>query len=276
MSIHPAIRAVQLGLRSLGHDPGVIDGWWGLRTATAAQRLYRGGPAAQTVWAVTQLQSGLADLGHRPGRVDGVYGAQTRAALHRLITAGGAPAASQVEVGPPPADTAVALPVTAGGPRLYQGAARYLVQSVMLHTSATSTTWWRGKTNAQMLEEIRSWHTTPEAQGGRGWRDIGYHRVAFPDGEVLEGRPLTEIGAGAVDHNRGWIHICMVPVVTIERMGLPEDYYTPETLAAARSQIARIAALTPITRLSGHNEVAAKLCPGFRVIDADWTNLNVT
>ncbi len=276
MSIHPAIRAVQLGLRSLGHDPGTVDGWWGVRTATAAQRLWRGGPAAQTVWAVTQLQSGLADLGHRPGRVDGVYGAQTRAALHRLIRAEGKPVASQLDLGGPPADTPVTLPVRPEAPGIYQGAARYLVRSVMLHTSATSSTWWRGKTNAAMLAEIRSWHTTLVAKGGRGWKDIGYHRIIFPDGEVLQGRPLTEIGAGAVDHNRGWIHICMVPVVTIERMGLPEDYYTPETLAAARAEIARLARLTPITRLSGHNEVAAKLCPGFRVVDSDWTDLPVT
>lgn len=276
MSIHPAMRAVQLGLRSLGHDPGTVDGWWGAKTRAAAERLWRDGPAAQTVWAVTHLQSGLADLGHRPGNVDGLYGAQTRAALHRLIRADGASAVSQIVTGPPPADMPVSLPVRPGAPGLYQGAARYLVQSIMLHTSATSSTWWRGKANAAMLEEIRSWHTTPVDKGGRGWRNIGYHRVIFPDGEVLEGRPLTEIGAGAVDHNRGWVHICMVPVVTIERMGLPEDYYTPETLAAARAEITRIAAMTPLNRLSGHNEVAAKLCPGFRVINSDWTELPVT
>lgn len=94
MPLHPSIRPVQLGLRSLGYDPGPIDSWWGAATVATAEALQLSGPAKMTAWAVSQLQTGLAELGHRPGPVDGIWGPQTRAALGRMIDADGYSAAS--------------------------------------------------------------------------------------------------------------------------------------------------------------------------------------
>ena len=68
-----------------------------------------------------------------------------------------------------------------------------------------------------MLAEVRRMHTAPKSQGGRGWSDIGYQAVTFPDGETLVGRPWDRIGAGAVGYNRGVFHHLMIEVQTIIR-----------------------------------------------------------
>lgn len=38
-------------------------------------------------------------------------------------------------------------------------------------------------------------------QQGRGWKDIGYHRVIFPSGHVYEGRPIGVQGAHCLNAN---------------------------------------------------------------------------
>ncbi|WP_273280964.1 N-acetylmuramoyl-L-alanine amidase [Pseudooceanicola atlanticus] len=148
---------------------------------------------------------------------------------------------------------------------IYQGRARYAVQEVILHTSATGTDWWMGKTVEEMRDEIRRWHVD-----GNGWSDIGYHRVVAPDGTIAIGRSLYTIGAHCRERNRGTIGICMVPVREITAMGDFEDFYTEEQRAAVKGYITELRELTNIKWVTGHNEYANKLCPGFRVQDEDW------
>lgn len=276
MSQHPGSRSIQTGLKALGFDPGLIDGWTGPKTLAAGRRVLfdqRELPRNREAWRA--VQRGLKDLGYAPGPIDGLYGQQTRLALLRWYEANGVPASSAmvpnlppvVQPAPKPFDTAQSL--VSNGAVIRQGSAGHVVRSLMLHTSATAGTWWRNVTNQWMLEEIRRWHTDPKPKG-RGWRDIGYHRVFFPDGQSLQGRPYNVIGAGAENFNAGWIHLCMIPIKTIERMGKVTDFYTAEQVNAVRAEIARLALHTPLTRIAGHNEVAAKLCPGFRVLQSDW------
>lgn len=148
-----------------------------------------------------------------------------------------------------------------------QGAQGYLVNEVCLHTSATTTEWCRGKTVAQMREEIRGWHVND-----RGWKDIGYHYVIAPDGSIAIGRPETVIGAGVEGHNRGVIHICMVPIVTILKMGRFVDFYTAAQRVTVREMLLNIEKSVGRGKLSvtGHNVYANKLCPGFKVVQGDW------
>lgn len=57
--------------------------------------------------------------------------------------------------------------------------------------------------------EIRQWHTLPPPRG-RGWSDIGYHKVIETDGGVGSGRAPTIEGAHVEGHNNGNLGICFV------------------------------------------------------------------
>lgn len=152
---------------------------------------------------------------------------------------------------------------------LTQGAAKYPVTEICLHTSATSATWWKGKTAGQMRDEIRLWHTLPPPKG-RGWNDIGYHYVIAPDGTIAVGRPLNVIPAQVEGHNRGVIGICMVPVKDVTAITRFEDWYTPEQRDSVRRTIRDLRKLATIAKVSGHNDYANKLCPGFKVKSVEW------
>jgi hypothetical protein len=149
---------------------------------------------------------------------------------------------------------------------IYQGSARHPVIEACVHTSATTDSWWRGKTVEQMRDEIRLWHVRD-----RGWRDIGYHRIIAPDGKMATGRSLYEVGAGVVGHNRGVVHICLIPVHTIERMGTFDDFYTRAQRVALRDYLLELEKLSSVhLKVTGHNVYAAKLCPGFIVEQDEW------
>ena len=137
------------------------------------------------------------------------------------------------------------------------------VREAILHTSATPKSWAAGKSNRQMLEEIRRWHVRDN-----GWRDIGYHRVVMPDGEVMIGRSLYQPSAHVAGCNTGTIGICMVGPGS--PIGQPEDHYTAAQIAAVKGYLAELAQLTDLRRVSGHNAHAARDCPGFRVNPAAW------
>lgn len=269
---HPAHRLLQLALTSFGFSAGKADGWWGEKTQGAAEALFSEGPARSSDWAIETLHRALSDLGYDAGDLRDGYSVALRASLGLAIDAQGAPAASVVTQSANLTPVKPVLRPVVHDAVMRHGSAGTIIRNLMMHTAATPASWWRGKSNASMLAEIKGWHANPVSKGGRGWSDIGYGGLIFPDGEFLLGRPLDRIGAGAMGNNRGWLHICMVPVVTINRMGNPEDFYTPEALATMRDRIEHYSHRTPIERLAGHNETAAKLCPGFRVIDRDWTD----
>ena len=115
----PPVRAVQRTLRSLGWQPGPVDGLYGPRTQAAVTRfqaasgltadgvvgpgtrqalnnarrepLRRGAGFAQPGGSpqVRDLQVALRRQGHRPGPVDGLFGPRTEAAVERLQRRGG-------------------------------------------------------------------------------------------------------------------------------------------------------------------------------------------
>ena len=150
-----------------------------------------------------------------------------------------------------------------------QGAQGYLITEVCLHTSATAAKWPVGKTVAQMRDEIKDWHVNPKPPK-KGWKDIGYHYVVAPDGSVALGRKLSVIGAGVEGHNRGVIHICMVPKHEVTAITKFEDWYTPLQFKAVRKIIADLKMQTALKEVTGHNDYAYKLCPGFKVSGKGW------
>lgn len=152
---------------------------------------------------------------------------------------------------------------------IYQGEAKYPVKEVMLHCAAIPTGYFHKSTPFQVFSTINKWHHE------RGWKNgFGYHGLFMPDGHFYAGRPVSMIGAGCRGRNQGVIHLLMIERKKIE---IPEGQ-TLETqvfsnwfsLAQAEALAAFIGSLDGIIKVSGHNEYAGKLCPGFVVKPGDF------
>jgi hypothetical protein len=204
--------------------------------------------------ALKALQMSLARLGYYIGAIDGVFGPKTDAALTAVAAEGGA-----IRNLNPPA------PAAPAGPMTFQGSARYLVDEIVIHCAATAHDWMRGQPLAAKRKEIDRWHREE-----RGWRAIGYHHLIDRDGATLLGRAETEIGAGVEGHNRGVIHICLVGGAGSAATDTFERNFTVAQDRGLRGLIDAIRGRTAINRITGHNDHAAKACPGFVV--RTWIN----
>jgi N-acetylmuramoyl-L-alanine amidase len=132
---------------------------------------------------------------------------------------------------------------------------------IIVHCSATRPEWMDNRPTEDKVEEIRRWHVED-----RGWSDIGYHYIIDRDGTVKEGRSMERDGAHVRGHNKGTVGICLLGGFGSSENDSPHDHYTPSQLASLRMLIADMEAQhTTISKVSGHNEYAAKACPGFRV-----------
>lgn len=136
--------------------------------------------------------------------------------------------------------------------------------TIFIHCSATHPGWWADRSLGEKIREIRSWHK------GRGWSDIGYHWVIDRDGAVDAGRPETRQGAHAKGHNRDTIAICLIGGHGASADDSFADHFTPAQEIALKKLIGEIEERYGDLRIRGHNEVAAKGCPGFRVIEDVW------
>lgn len=143
---------------------------------------------------------------------------------------------------------------------IHQGKARYPVTEIILHCADTRPDWMAGRPIAEKVAEIRRWHVEK-----RGWRDIGYHWVVDRDGAVAPGRPETAIGAHVEGHNRGTIGICLLGGYGALADDKFERNFTQAQASGVSRLISEIERRASIARLSGHNDYAAKSCPGFQV-----------
>lgn len=106
-----------------------------------------------------------------------------------------------------------------------------------------------------------------------GWNDVGYHKVicnglkhgewvAGEDGEIQDGRPLTECGAHCrnwqVSHNRDSIGICLIGDFMI---GKPTAKQISSLTEACLSLCKRFN-LDPVTAIVGHRDLIPTDCPG--------------
>lgn len=147
---------------------------------------------------------------------------------------------------------------------ILQGQKGYLVNEVILHCGALSDGVIKrfAKMTAEAIRaEIEDWHLA------RGFNSFGYHGLFMPDGKFLAGRPVTQIGAHVAERNRGTLGYLMLECVPILKMGRFEDFFTEAQRKAVR---AKIADLPGIRWVTGHNDYANRLCPGFKVRDEDW------
>jgi N-acetylmuramoyl-L-alanine amidase len=137
------------------------------------------------------------------------------------------------------------------------------VTTIFVHCAATRPSWMEGFALAAKVEEIRRWHVRD-----RGWKDIGYHWIIDRDGQIAAGRPETVVGAHVANHNTGSIGICLIGGHGSNADDQFLENFTPPQDRALRGLIADIKSRADITAIRGHNEVAAKACPGFNV--ASW------
>lgn len=214
---------------------------------------------------IADIQRRLQALGHDPGPADGVAGPRTAAALEAMLRASGLPMRvtatrdTLTATGPVPAAPVVP---PSRAPELRQGAARHPVREIVVHCAATRPDWMRGQPLSAKVAEIRAWHRN------NGWSDIGYHWVIDRDGAVQAGRLETVVGAHVAGHNSGTIGICLLGGFGAAASDSFSDHFTALQDIALRQLISAIQMRARIERITGHNEYAAKACPGFSV--AAW------
>ncbi|MDP2358620.1 MAG: N-acetylmuramoyl-L-alanine amidase [Beijerinckiaceae bacterium] len=133
------------------------------------------------------------------------------------------------------------------------------VDTIFVHCAATRADWYAGRSLADKVAEITRWHKA------NGWATIGYHWLIDRDGQTARGRPENVVGAHVANHNTGSIGICLIGGHGSNENDPFEKNYTPAQEESLRDLIDEIKDRTPITKIRGHNEVAAKACPGFNV-----------
>ena len=106
------------------------------------------------------------------------------------------------------------------------------------------------------VEDIKRWHKA------RGFATIGYHYVIYRDGSIHEGRPLEQIGAHCVGHNKHSIGICYIGGCASDGK-TPKDTRTPEQKEALLALLRRLKARFPNATIHGHRDFAAKACPSY-------------
>ncbi len=120
--------------------------------------------------------------------------------------------------------------------------------------------------------DIRRWHTAPVANGGRGWKQVGYTDMVHLDGKVERlvdnNENMTvdawEVTNGAQGYNSTARHIVYVGGVSRDGR-TPKDTRTAGQLKALEAYVKDFHSRFPSVVIKGHNEVAAKACPSFDV-----------
>jgi len=140
------------------------------------------------------------------------------------------------------------------------------VEFVMVHALATPFGWRMNESVQSVVEEVRRWHVQE-----RGWSDIAYAEVIHFNGRRGRGRDLNkngnvwdDIGAGAKGWNKNCIHIALNGGKGSSADDLFGDHFTVEQDEALRNAIHDVFDwLGREVPVIGHNDVAAKACPGF-------------
>lgn len=135
------------------------------------------------------------------------------------------------------------------------------ISKIIIHCAATKPTLNIG------AAEIKNWHTDPHPDGN-GWSDIGYHAVIRRNGDIEYGRPIERTGAHVRGHNTGSIGICLVGGHGSSADDQFGDHFSEAQFKALIGLLQGLRLMLPGATIHGHNEFAAKACPGFRV--QDW------
>lgn len=150
---------------------------------------------------------------------------------------------------------------------IFQGTDKTPVREAVLHCAAIRTGQFDGMSPFQVFLTVNKWHHD------RGFKNgFGYHGIFMPDGRFYSGRPLTMQGAHVIGHNKGTWGLLLIESRQIKPrldggVGQFDDYYTEQQRRALRSWLRM---WPQLEKVSGHNDYAPKLCPGFKVQSDDW------
>lgn len=190
--------------------------------------------------------------------VDGIAGPQTRTALKQEaapVKSGRAePAKTAMNVSPnaaPYIETDAAPPANAAALQLLETSRP--INEIIFHCTATP------EGRHFTVDDVRAWHKA------RGWSDIGYHYLVYPDGRVMLGRPVGQVGSHVAGHNTGKIGVAYFGGVTADGKEAKDTRTSAQrsSLLWLRNQL--MIRHKGIRKISGHNEFAAKACPSFHV-----------
>lgn len=137
------------------------------------------------------------------------------------------------------------------------------ISEIIVHCTATRADWWSSKRTSEKVAEVKKWHVQQN-----GWADIGYHFLIDRDGTVAKGRPIEKVGAHVQGHNTGTIGISLFGGHGSSATDKFAQHFTPEQDKALRGLIADLRKQYGALKLTGHNQYAAKACPGFQV--SEW------
>ena len=214
-----------------------------------------------------QYQQELKDQGFYTGRVDDDFGPKTfNASMEALNEAGikdnkeGKKALSESPVPteqasrplPPLVAHTIEIPST-----------KRTINEIIWHCAATPEGRSIGKNPADTID---MWHKA------RGWSGIGYGGVIDLDGKIYLGRDWNEIGAHVKGHNTDTIGFSYVGGVAKDAK-TAKDTRTEAQRASMLWLTRAVCAKYPITKISGHNEYAAKACPSFDVASDELGNI---
>lgn len=145
---------------------------------------------------------------------------------------------------------------------IYQGKARHPVREVVLHCAAINTGQFDGMPPLQVFATVNRWHVE------RGFKNFGYHGLIMPSGLWYRGRPFDQIGAHVIGHNRGTLGFLLIESRKITHVGQFSDWFTPAQDNVLRAILEDLRISQGINNVSGHNDYAPRLCPGFKV--SEW------
>lgn len=133
------------------------------------------------------------------------------------------------------------------------------INEIIIHCTATRPEWWAGKATLEKVAEIRRWHVQE-----RKWKDIGYHYLIDRDGTIAPGRPESVAGAHVAGRNANTLGIALFGGHGSNENGQFSDHFTPAQDRALRGLLTQLRGQHGAVPVTGHNQYAAKACPGFR------------
>jgi hypothetical protein len=139
------------------------------------------------------------------------------------------------------------------------------ITEIVIHCTAAQADWMRGRPLSYKIESIRAFHKTPGVLSTRGASDIGYHLLIDRDGTIGFGRSLDQDGAHTRGRNAGTIGIALLGGFGSSENDKFADNFTKEQEDALVWLLKELQKQTGKVLVSGHNQYAAKACPGFRV-----------